>query len=252
MTAEQPSGLSYWLNAIKQHWQLSLLFLFFLPLLVSLGFWQLDRAEQKRQRVTVYQEQMTLPPKPFNANKQVKETGLDTSFAESYQKVYLEGRYDPDRYWLLDNQSRAGRPGYEVIAPVEVGGQWVLVNRGWVEAPLRREQLPDITIPDAPIRFEGYLYQPSANAVFKQTASDLPFPWPKRVLYIDYVEVGKLLQGRVYPAQLRIDSEVPGALFAHWPIVNSTPEKHQGYAIQWFGMAIILCVLYISALRRRQ
>ena len=241
MTVERSSGLFVLLNAIRQHWQLSVLFIIFLPLLVSLGFWQLDRAEQKRQRITVYQEQMTLPPKPFNTN-------VELDVEPSYQKVYMEGRYDPKRYWLLDNQSRAGRNGYEVIAPVDVGGQWVLVNRGWIEAPLRRDQLPKISIPNEPIRFEGYLYQPSANVVFKQTDSDLPFAWPKRVLYVDIATASQALSGRVYPAQLRVDDDVPGALLAHWPIINSSPEKHQGYAIQWFGMAIILSVLYGWAL----
>ena len=30
-----------------------------------------------------------------------------------------------------------------------------------------------------------------------------------------------------------------------WQIVNVSPEKHTGYAVQWFVMAVVLGIFYI-------
>jgi cytochrome oxidase assembly protein ShyY1 len=49
------------------------------------------------------------------------------------------------------------------------------------------------------------------------------------------------LTGRaVFPFEVRVDQRSPLALVAEWPIVNQSPAKHIGYAIQWFAMAAVL------------
>ena len=249
------------LTKILPHWQLSLLFILFLPLLLRLGFWQLERAEEKQQLLLVYQEQKKLPAKHFNFNEPTK--GPD------FQTVMVRGIYDKKRYWLLDNQSRAGQAGYEVVMPLKVYSekllpekvllesdntqfkeQWLLVNRGWVAALPRREQLPNIETPDGIVSLRGNLYQSSKNAVFGQAQSDLSIAWPKRVLQLDHQSISTQLNGVVYSKQLRIDTEAPGALVTQWQIINTRPEKHQAYAVQWFAMAFALCILYGLMLRQ--
>ena len=78
---------------------------------------------------------------------------------------------------------------------------------------------------------------------------NLPIPWPKRVLQIDWEVVrrdlnpansGQMLVTKI----LRIDSGNPIALVTDWSPVNINPAKHKGYAFQWFSMAIALLILY--------
>lgn len=228
---------------IKKQWQLSLLVLLFLPLLLWLGFWQLERAEEKQQLLAQYEQQRELPVQHFTAITSVQQE-------TNYQSVRLRGQFDQARYWLLDNRSREGQVGYEVVMPLwlEQSEQWVLVNRGWVSSPGSRNQLPAITTPSGHVAIEGHFYKPARNAIFNIARSDLPQAWPKRVLYIDHDSVKQALRADVYPTVLRMKNNSLGAFSAQWSAVNTLPEKHWGYAIQWFAMSLVLLVLYCRAL----
>jgi cytochrome oxidase assembly protein ShyY1 len=43
---------------------------------------------------------------------------------------------------------------------------------------------------------------------------------------------------------VRIDSGQPGALEVDWQVINVSPAKHHGYAVQWFAMALALAVIF--------
>jgi cytochrome oxidase assembly protein ShyY1 len=57
--------------------------------------------------------------------------------------------------------------------------------------------------------------------------------------------VAELGDAGLYPWMVRIDPNTPAALVADWPVVNASPEKHQGYALQWFTMAAVLLVFFL-------
>jgi len=252
------------LQHIKAHWKISLLVLLFFPLLLRLGFWQLDRAKEKQQELTVYQQRQDLPVIPIE--------DLNQDAPAKYRAVSIEGLYDEKHYWLLDNQPRLGKTGYEIIMPFTSKEGVLLVNRGWVEASPRRNELPNIQTPSGNLLIKGYLSPSQENAIFKNTVSDLSVEWPKRVLQVNVDEAFEKLRQMAdlnqvnrhqvllnkkntiedYRSQLllRIDSDSPGALLTEWPLVNTKPEKHQGYAVQWFSMAGALLVLYLWFLYR--
>lgn len=228
------------LKRVRQQWQLSLLVLLFLPLLIHLGYWQLDRAVDKEQLLAVYQQQQNLPAENF---EQLTKLYADIR----YRPIIVNGTFDPERYWLLDNQPRQGKVGYEVIMPLKVSGQWILVNRGWVKAPRLRSELPVFETPSDRVTLQGYFHIPSKNAVFSQTSSDLSQEWPKRVIELSVANIESILGDKVYSRVLRIESDNPGALITDWPMINTSPEKHYGYAMQWFLMALALVFLYAWA-----
>jgi surfeit locus 1 family protein len=207
-----------------------------LPILLRLGFWQLTRAEEKRQLLAVYQYQRELPAIPL--------TELDAKTNNTYRTIRIEGVYERDTYWLLDNRSRNGKVGYEVIMPLLSTKGRILINRGWIEAPLLRTELPQIDTPIGNVEIEGYLYPLSLNALINNSASDLARAWPKRVLQLDQATVEKALAVDVYPLWLRITDTSPGALVTQWSVINTQPEKHVGYAVQWFALAFALVMLY--------
>ena len=49
----------------------------------------------------------------------------------------------------------------------------------------------------------------------------------------------------LYPWLVRIDPSEPAALTADWPVVSASPEKRQGYALQWFTMAAVLLLFFL-------
>jgi cytochrome oxidase assembly protein ShyY1 len=251
------------IKTIKQQWQLSLLVLLFLPLLLRLGFWQAERAEEKQQLLAVYQQQQNLPAKNFT---ELANNNSDVS----YRPVIITGTYDKDRYWLLDNKPRQGKVGYEVIMPLQVdtlvykelgkeaskksNSQTILVNRGWIKAPRLRSDFPLVEAPSEKVTIKGYFYIPSKNAIFRNidnSSSDLSQAWPKRVLALRTKQAKAVLATTVYPQVLRINDESPSALITEWPVINTLPEKHYGYSVQWFAMALALVCLYAWAIIKK-
>ena len=220
---------------------MTLLVLLFLPLLVSLGLWQLTRAEEKQTLLLSYQQLQTEP--------KVNVDSLTAEQLTNYLPVSLQGTFDRERYWLLDNRSRNGSTGYEVLVPFVTDYYVVLVNIGWVRASPDRSELPAIDLPTDLIKIAGHLYTPQKNALIANGATDLPIPWPKRVLQIDWDAVerhldvadsGKMLLTKT----VRVDSADPVALVTDWSPVNINPMKHKGYAFQWFAMSVALLILY--------
>ena len=93
---------------------------------VLLGNWQTRRAEEKRAAVA------------------------------SEKRVELRGEFLERYTVLLDNKVNRARPGYHVVQPLRLAdGRHVLVNRGWVAAPLHREQLPQLRTPPGLHDIEG-------------------------------------------------------------------------------------------------
>ncbi len=126
------------LSVLKQQWKITILVALFLPALTYLGFWQLDRAEQKEKLLAFYEQQSELAHSPLAELDEVSKT--------KYRNVKVIGNYDIDHYWLLDNQPRQGKPGYEVIMPFRLNDtagneRTLMVNRRWIKAEVNRSRL---------------------------------------------------------------------------------------------------------------
>lgn len=251
-----------YLQTIKEQWKITVLVLLFVPILFSLGVWQQKRAEEKEQLLTVYQQRQDLPALDLSA-----ELGAtnDNGELEDYRHVRVTGVYEASRYWLLDNQPRVvngnAKVGYEVIMPLQTDTQsigTVLVNRGWIEASPHRDKLPQFETPLGEVSIEAYIYPMQKNAIFDHNISDLNQAWPKRILQMNIkaalTELGEE-SAEIFVtknALLRINDQQAGALLTQWPVINTQPEKHKGYSVQWFTMAIALIGLYIYVIFRSQ
>lgn len=270
---EQPVRLGF-----RFDWKVTLLVLVLLPVTISLGQWQLRRADEKTALIAERAEHQAIAPVALNqlpsAQSQLR-----------YRRVALAGRFDAAHCFLLDNQVHQGRVGYEIICPFiaqekadqekadqQAANQGsadqtgpdrprtaqsimaptiVMVSRGFVMAPPLRTQLPAIPAVAAPIRIHGEVYLPAGEQVL---LADLQAAdgWPKVVqaASVDYL---KSLLGAatgnmpVYPWIVRLDAESPALLEPHWQTVNLSPEKHTGYAVQWFAMAATLVLIGIAA-----
>ena len=128
-------------------WPMTLLTLAALLLFVRLGLWQWHRAQHKQELAA-----------DFGAGGQsVVDLGARAVFElPRYAQLRLQGSYDGEHQFLLDNMSHDGRPGYEVLTPLRLtDGRTVVVNRGWLPLTASRSQLPQVALdspgPQAPV-----------------------------------------------------------------------------------------------------
>jgi len=230
------------------NWKILLFVLFFLPVTVSLAFWQLDRADEKRNLLETYKDRETAGPVALTTIKKTYPDEIGESKRPDYVRVKIKGQYDNKSTLLLDNRVRNGRPGYDVISPFKAsGGQWILVNRGWIAADLDRRILPEISQISDETSLVGYLYRSPGKQIM--LGDD---PWVKgesRIVIqsMDPELISRKLEIPFYDFSLRLDAKEPGAFTTGWFVVNVQPGKHTGYAFQWAALAVALIILAIFA-----
>ena len=216
--------------AVQMHfvfnWRVTLFSLVCLVLFIYLGFWQLGRAEEKRTLIEHYER---LHQKPWGA------LTLETLPGSP---VRLRGRYQPQKVFLLDNRVLKGVVGFEVLT-VFVGqglGTRVVVNRGFV--PMGRTRDDKVAIPSLRSVDEvlGHVYIPQDQLLADSTASGMIVQSQRPASLLNDMSV--------YPNVVRLSSEDPNALPRDWPLTTMLPEKHVGYAVQWFAMAFAVLIAF--------
>ncbi len=238
-------------SSVQQfQWQpnkkLLVLVFFLFPLLILLGFWQLDRADEKSAIVAA-----------FSANQQAVPADVNILLEggnQQYRPAWLTGTLDSSRQIVLDNRVKNGRPGYEILEPMSIKGfevagqsQTVLVNRGWVPASLDRTQLPEVEPVIGEVQLRGFLYHNLGGGYRLDDQITVVLQWPSRVGWISVERAEELFGEPFYEYQLRLDSDSIGALETGWVTVAVRPEKHTAYAVQWFVMAAVLLVMTLIA-----
>lgn len=212
----------------------TLVVLALLPLLIGLGVWQLSRAEEKRQLLAGYEARRSAEP--------IAITELERLPDPAYVRVRLQGSFDDQHSLLLDSRIRAGKPGVELLQPFydQASGLWLLVNRGWLPWPDRRTP-PQFDTPHQPLALDAWVYVPPGAAFELKHVESAE--WPQLINQVEPRALWQKLGRGGLPFELRIE---PGfaAYEADWPVVAMGPEKHLGYAVQWFAMAAALCALF--------
>ena len=185
---------------------------------VALGNWQARRADDKR------------------------------ALAEHAQRIVVHGEFLPERSVLLDNKLRGGRPGYEVVTPLRLAeGIHVLVNRGWIAAPPRREQLPQVTTPKGRLRVEGVMLARFAQPLKLAESSKGPVRQSLDLKQFA-AETGLPLQAFV----IEQHSDAADGLARDWAPPDAGVQKHQAYSFQWYSLAALAIVLGLVFSFRRK
>lgn len=239
MVSKAGSGLHF-----DFEWRISLFTALMLPLMISLGIWQLHRADEKTALAAAFEARQQQPPATLAA---LWGKPVDVL---AYAPVQLRGHFLPNEYFLLDNQVQGGLVGYNVLGVMQLaeGAGSVLVNRGWVAGSASRQSLPQVPEVEGSVQITGHIYV-APGSPFLLAEQQLDEGWPKR---IQAVEMDKLIPaitalqaGEVFPYPVYIDADARGALAVNWQVVNTSPEKHQAYAVQWFAMAATLLLIFL-------
>jgi len=210
-----------------------------LYIMISLAFWQLDRAQFKDTL-----QQKIIARKNISATDVVELPASRES--RRYIPVKFTGEYDVQHSFLLDNITLNRHVGYNVFTPVKIDGfKTILVNRGFVSQGKTRDQLPMVDAPGGKITFSGLLdFSPSRTLLLAEDVQETS-RWPVVLQYIDLAEISDLLDDELYDMVLWLNPDEAGAYEYDLPVLNLNAAKNSGYAFQWFAMSLALSIIYI-------
>lgn len=213
---------------------------------IALGFWQLDRLDQRRTENAVGEERMSSAV--VGLGEALAEAGSDLAAIE-FRRVVASGTFDPSGEVLIRSQVELGQAGFHVITPLVVDdGEAVLVNRGWV--PLMMDTPPvDAAPPSGSQRVEGWVQLTRARPPLGHEDP------PGHVDIFNRVDVERI--GEQLPYDLAAVYLVEmGERGNDLPLTMNPPDftnegPHLAYAVQWFGFAAVGLVGFFFLLRKK-
>jgi surfeit locus 1 family protein len=185
---------------------------------IALGNWQARRAEEKRSAAAELES----------------------------KRLSLRGVFLPELTVLLDNKVRNHRAGYEVITPLRLDGEHVLVNRGWIAAGRTREALPEVRTPPDEVRVEGIKLERLPRVLHMEKAEST-----KVRQSMDISEFAAQTGLRLKPFFLEQHSPADDGLLRDWPRADAGVEKHESYSLQWYSFAALAVILLVVLSFRR-
>ena len=210
----------------------------------NLGFWQLNRLEDKKEFNSVLRANTSTPiqtldkavPTPWN-----KAT-------DEWVRVSISGTYDSSKAVTIINRSQDGTAGYNSAVPfTSLNNRTILVNRGFV--PL---VMPTPTIPLGKIQIVGYLRASQSRTglgpIDSTEAGNTEFQ------RFDIPLISSNVGGGLEPMFLQLIQESP-ASNSPWPAIVQLPPLDEGthfsYALQWFFFCLVAFTAWVVVIRRK-
>lgn len=208
-----------------------------LPLFISLGLWQWHRAEYKQSLLDHYSSQAGQPALSL-------EQALQDPEGFRYFKLEAQGHYLNQKQLLQENQFYEHQLGYYVLTPfLTDSGKVILVNRGWISKNFNPSQLQ---LSENAITLKGRVsLAPSRTFYLGDNIRD-PKAWPRLIQVIKMEEVSSLLGQKIEPVIVLLSAQEPNGFARNWQPQGLPPEKHRGYAFQWFSLAVLIIILYLG------
>lgn len=204
-----------------------------------LGNWQLQRMAHKQQLLASQAQAMTQRTLPLAQAQDLQRPVVAVSDCGHWQPLLL----------LLDNQQRQGAAGhisYQLL--LSDAGQHVLVELGWRRWDGARS-LPVLQPLQGRQCLHGQLLPaPAIGLRLAQQPTALPSPHSWLLTALDSVQIAPLagLAPDQLPTRvLRPDPALPLGYARDDVLLPNTlpPEKHLGYAVQWFALAAAVMIL---------
>ena len=213
--------------------------------LTSLGFWQLDRANEKRAIEASIQK----------ANTGIVELIADENrlLEKEYYQVRLKGQYQSNKQFIYDNQIVDQVSGYYVLTPFKLEGQpsTIIINRGFIPWNGDREKLADVSIKKTKSEIKVQISKPIKRIELK--SSEIGNNFPVLIQAVDLVKMSELAGIDFSSMVGLLDASMDDGFVRKWEPYTGSIEKHIGYAIQWFLMAIVLGIIGIRiAVKQRK
>jgi len=207
--------------------------------LVKLGFWQNDRALQKEQRIeTIAQLSQT---QALSLEKVLSETNEINDLP-----ITMNGEFDNEILFLLDNQTNKGQLGYRVYQVFISGEHDVLVNLGWILGSISRQEMPNVQTITGKYQLSGHVRKIEKGIMLMEQVL-VKKEWPLRVQQIEIDKFSTLISRQLLPFVVYLDKTESVGYEKNWQPIVMPPEKHRAYAFQWFSLALAWILLMIFA-----
>lgn len=219
-----------------------------LPVLLALGWWQLQRAAEKQSLQEEYDVRALGPAVKIEPRPQRAE---DLRF----YRVSARGHYEPQRQVLIDNRVHQGRAGFHVVTPLRVDGSEVrvLVNRGWIPLGSDRAHLPPVETPTGLQEIAGVATVPASMPFRLGPEAALQDNGQTVWQHMDLARFAGAVPYPVQPVVILLDPQSPAGGFTRdWTRLDAGIAVHQGYAFQWFMLAATLLAIYLFLGFRRR
>ena len=224
----------------------TLVTLIIFTVLVLLGLWQLDRAEEKRDIDNGVSQAIAMTALGLNNHVMLKIINF------IYRKATINGHYDIKHQLLLDNRTHLGKPGYHVLTPFlfqGINGNYaVLVNRGWISYQGTRDNIPNSELVEDEREIKGTVKAVNRSIVLTETEKQQSTlaTYPRLIQSIEIAELSQELKYKLLPIIIELDKSDKDGFVREWQPYYGSIDKHNAYALQWFAMAAILLFLYIK------
>ena len=209
-----------------------------IALFASLGSWQVWRAGQRSAVFDGFAEASRRPA----LTVPIAEAQFDEF---RYRWIELRGQYLPSRQFLLDSMTHDGRAGYHVLTPFSLEGSepLVLVNRGWVPADPERRTLPDVNVGESTRTIRAQIDALPRPGLTLDNRGDRASGWPQVLLFPTFPDLEARQGTPIRHYQLLLSPEAADGFVRVWQPRAMPPERHIGYAIQWYSFAVVLGVI---------
>ena len=214
---------------------MSIFVIIFFPFLLSLGTWQIVRGFDKQDILDQYDFNKSLVP---IESYELSMEGMEKNY---YRTVSLEGQFMQESY-LLDNRIYRQKSGYEIFSLFKTdSNNYFLINRGWAD----KKEIKKMNVPSK-VKIQG-LYTPFKRFGLSLSKEMPSFGWPKLVQELSFQQALDDLSPEYnpQPAVIQLSAGSPGAFEPIWKPTIFKAARHYGYAVQWFGLALVLLISYI-------
>lgn len=208
-------------------------------LLLSLGFWQLSRMNEKKQLEMAWEKSLSLPPLTWQPQDPLPR---------AYTQIAISGQLQSQYAFVIDNQFDHQVRGYHVIAPLLLADKQslVLINLGWV---------PQNEYPITPICqqmiFDGWVMYPDEKRFI--LGDNLIASEPQLILQrMDFTLLQQNWKTPVQPFMLLLNPDHACGFVREWSLNAMTSTKHLGYAVQWFALSLCFVILFIKFIHQRK
>ena len=213
----------------------------FVPITISLGVWQIERANEKKLIIANYDKLLVSAPIALQKNQMLN----------NWQPIETTGTYE-DTIVYEDNAINNGKAGFKVYHLFRNDdGTFIFIHRGFIERNLIKNNLPEVEIPaEKKLIYGTTLFKQNNTFVKNIEESDSRIIQEFNAsLLIDKYPM--LKDKYLHPFLFNLDIRDVNKYQPIEKPVNMTASKHIGYAIQWFGLCAALIILTIYAYRRK-
>ena len=209
---------------------------------VRLGIWQINRAGEKvalQEALQAESEQQAI------AIEKVDSRMFQSRNDELFNlHVALTGHYVNERSVMLVSRFHNGDLGYEIVTPFRLvsTGQLVLVNRGWTGLKTTANSQSNLPFVSGLQHLTAQIQIPDKKLPEFSNQMNIS-SWPIQMRGLNMGVIHDLLGEDLFPVAVRLTDGQPGVLIRNWPAVSVNINTNLGYALQWFGLALVVLVV---------